>query len=607
MPGLLGLVSPQAEPQLVKLMLAAINHHNYSIKTHQKEDLFIGHVNIRDGEQWLSESSDQNILVAVYGKLFSKNEGLSSAASLFQHLERHNFNALSSINGQYCAFVHNAEQNKSYLISDRFGTHPLYYTVRNNRLLFAPELKALLKDAVTRQINLPAVSELFSYGHLFGNKTLFEGIHLLPPATILEFNGQTVNLREYWRYPYDDKTYANEPIKNSVARALDETLGTTLIQAARRQIASREELLLPLSGGLDSRYVAALYHQLGLRKVTTFTMGPDESEDQRYASKVAEQLQFPHNRFPIDPQKIWHSAKQFSYLADGMSYISGPIQILEPLEHFAGNKSVVPISQMCDALFGSTLWRKRIWQLRLNKRKRSDLDKIVEGIYVLYNSDQVRSLFRPEIYARMKGLHVEAIQPYLNQNEHPLHNYFRLLMNEHGRRGTLGGNVIINSLYETRMISYDNDLFDFGWQLPVAYREHQYLYRRTFTRLFPELARINRQGLNLKIGASLLQYDLKTLEKKIATTALRSALKPIAKLYKPWNRPSYVDYSRWFRENIREEIVQFLTIDKLASSELVNPDAVKRLVYDHVNGKQDNTSLLWQVVNLEHFYRNFIR
>jgi hypothetical protein len=261
---------------------------------------------------------------------------------------------------------------------------------------------------------------------------------------------------------------------------------------------------------------------------------------------------------------------------------------------------------MCDALFGSTLSRTRIKVLRENSQPRSVTNNILINLFRVFDQQQIKSLFQPEAYSTLSGLWQESPQSYCSPQYHPLHNYFRLLLNEKVRRGTLGGNVSINLFYQMQMLSYDNDVFDFGWNLPIVYREYQNVYRKSFTYLSPELAEIKRQGANLPISASNTRFAIKNLENKIAVLARSSPLGPIARLYKPWNRPSYVNYSQWFREDLRKELIQFLTEEKLTSSELINPASVKELVTDHINYKRDNTALLWQIINLEHFYRNFM-
>jgi len=261
---------------------------------------------------------------------------------------------------------------------------------------------------------------------------------------------------------------------------------------------------------------------------------------------------------------------------------------------------------MCDAIFGSTLWRKRVRVLQANKQPRSVTNEILINLFRLYDQNQVKRLFHPHIHKKIEGLYRLEPAKYCLDDHHPLHNYYSLLMNEHGRRGTLGGNIVSNLYYQTRMLSYDNDVFEFGWNLPIVYREHQYLYRKTFSRLFPELAKIKRQGYNMKIDVSKSRYELKVLENKIATLALKSPLKHIAKYYKPWNRPSYVNYDKWFRVQLHKELTTFLTSNALKCRELINQEYVKTLLREHSEGKINNSSLLWQVINLEYFFQNFM-
>lgn len=611
MPGLVGLMSDRAEQDLFNAMCATLNHNNYTISVFAKNGIHAGHVQRQRGKNGIRHSEDGTYSILFNGELFSvegeKTEEISDSATYFLNLiSRNPLDVLKKINGQFSAWVYNHKTNTTYLISDRFSTHPLYYTVHKNRLLFATEVKSLLKDSFDKKIDFHGIAELFSFGHLFGNKTLFENIHLLPPATLLTYHNYTVTHTQYWTHPYSEETYVPQKISTKKGNELSEQLKQRLINATRKQSTHADKFLLPLSGGLDSRYVAALYHHIGKQNLATFTMGPDESEDQQYGSQVARILGFSHKRFTIDPQKIWEAARKFSYMADGMSYLSGPIQIIEPLEHFSTTKEIAPVSQMCDALFGSSLWRKRIRTLQANKESRSVSNDILINLYNLYDRNQVQKLFRPEIFGKTEGLYRIEPTNYCNPEYHPLHNYYRLLMNEHGRRGTLGGNTAIQAYYTPRMLTYDNDVFDFGWSLPIAYREHQYLYRKVFTDMFPELAQIKREGYNLKIGASQTAYELKVIENKIAKVALSSSLKSLASLYKPWVRPNYVNYTAWFRNDLKQQLVNFLITKKLKSAEILNIHYVNTLVNEHIQGKRDNSPLLWQVINLEYFFQNFI-
>ncbi len=613
MPGIIGLISDRAEETLFSSMKDSMNHRNYSIDSYIKNGVHLSriHLNFINPKEQPLHSEDGKYSIVFHGEIFSvENEQeveIKDSAILFLELiTKYGLDILPKINGQFSACLQDNSLNITYLISDRFGTHPVHYAVNNKRLLFAGEVKAILKDSIQKEIEYHAIAELFSFGHLFGTKTIFKNISLVPPATVVKYGQGVIEKLEYWTYPYSEEVYRKHTLTKKESNELQDKLGQILITATRRQSSHIDKFLLPLSGGLDSRYVAALYHYTGQRNLMTFTMGPDESEDQRYASQVATHLGFPHFKFDINPEKTWEAASKFSYIADGMSSINTTLQNFQPFEYFSDKKQIITASQMCDALFGSTLARKRIRGLQRNTQPRSVSNDILINMFRIYDQNQVKQLFHSDAYKKIEGLYRIGPQQYCNDAHHPLHNYYRLLMNEHGRRGTLCGNLVTNLFFEMRMLSYDNDVFNFGWQLPILYREHQYLYRKTFSQLFPDLAEIKRQGYGLKIGASKASYELKLLESKIASVALKSSLKHIAKYYKPWVKPSYTNYNNWFKVQLRENLVSFLINDRLKSKEILNTNYIKTLINEHVNGRRDNSSLLWQVINLEYIFRNFI-
>jgi asparagine synthetase B (glutamine-hydrolysing) len=613
MPGIVGLISDRTEQPLFSSMQTSMNHRNYAVDTHVVNGLHLSrlHLNYINPTRQPLHSHDGTCTLLFYGEIFSvegetMDAGKESPVRLLELIQNRGFDVLQKINGQFCACLHDHKKSLTYLITDRYGTYPLYYTINNSRLLFATEVKALLKDNSRKQIDFHAIAELFNFGHLFGTKTMFENIQLVPAASIVRYNGAVCETSRYWTYPYSEDIYRKRSATKKEDSELQEQLGQILITAAKRQSSHADQILLSLSGGIDSRYVAALYHHIGLRNLPNFTMGPDDNEDQKYATEVANVLDFPHYKFDIKPERIWEDGRRFSYVADGMSLLSGPLQNFEPLEYFADKKKIVTYSQMCDALFGSTLNRKKVKAHKKNEAPRHVLNELLINQFNRYDKELIRKLIRPEIYRKIEGLQRIEPEKYCRNEYHPLHNYFLIFMNEYVRRGVLGGNLVINLFYQTRMLSFDNDVFNFGWHLPVVYREHQYLYRKTFGRMFPELAKIKRQGYNLKIDASNFAYELKIFEKKVAAFTMQTPLKYIVKHYKPWNRPGYVNYNVWFRKQMRENLVQYLVAREIKSGELLNAAFVKTLVNEHIEEKNDHTAILWQIINIEHFYQNFI-
>ena len=76
--------------------------------------------------------------------------------------------------GIFLLVIWDKAQQKLFLANDRFGLRPLYYAKEGNQLAFASEVKALLNlEFVARRVNDAAISDLFAFGHLYGEKTLF--------------------------------------------------------------------------------------------------------------------------------------------------------------------------------------------------------------------------------------------------------------------------------------------------------------------------------------------------------------------------------------------------------------------------------------------------
>jgi asparagine synthase (glutamine-hydrolysing) len=83
------------------------------------------------------------------------------------------------------------------------GKKPLYYAPDGDRLLFASELKSLLQDhALKRALNLEALDTYFSLGAVQAPATILLGIHQLPPAHYLVWEGGRTRAAEYWDVPH---------------------------------------------------------------------------------------------------------------------------------------------------------------------------------------------------------------------------------------------------------------------------------------------------------------------------------------------------------------------------------------------------------------------
>jgi asparagine synthase (glutamine-hydrolysing) len=613
-PGIIGLISSQDELTLFSSMIESINHFNYKWDKHASEGIHLGRVyhSFLPDEVQPRVSSDKRYMIVFDGEIFSYNNEQLSDGLDFSQFFLHKFlddgiDCFKKMNGHFQACVYDQFEKKLFLIADRFSTKPLYYTVHKNRLLFAPEVKALLKDTITKKVNHDAISDLFHFGHLFGYKTLFKNIFLLPEASYLILENGESQLHRYWDYPYVEKAYElNKPNKkkvNDYSERLENLLETSVKQ---QTLGQKDKFLIPLSGGLDSRWMVSLVHDFGIAPISSFTMGSEETEDRKYAAIVAQKLKIDQTYFEIEVTPIWEDSRHYSYISDAMSMIYGPIQNFQPYRHYQGKKNYVITPQMCDAIFGSTLFKKRLKNLTKKKTWDIESERIFIELFSLFDSHYLKLIFNPDIFESIAIKYRDIPFRYIEKDKKPIFCYFKLLLNEHGRRGTLGGNIVNNLFFQTRMPSYDNNLVDFAFNLPIYLKQNQYLYRHAFNRKYKKLASIPRQGTNLPINVSNIRLNLKQFENKVINRAKKTPLNNYVKKFNRWNKPSYIRYSDWFKNELRFQTESLILDKQTIGRGIFIEDGLKKVLNEHFTSKVDHHRLIWQIINLELFFRNFI-
>ena len=616
MPGIVGIISysPSSDSMLLDSMLSSIDHFSYIKEIYRYDHIDIGRISkgYLSYTDKISITRDGRYMAVLSGEIFNyksieASEIINDQDFFLQTFVQDGFECLKYLNGHFTAGICDFKEETFYLISDRMGTHPHYYASFNNQLLFAPEVKAILKSGIDRGLNYSAISDLFSFAHLFGHKTLFKNIHQLPEASYLKYDKKGITIHKYWELPEIGEAYDRHKVNKKDEINYIEQFKEIFSRAMERNFTKNQDsILLSLSGGLDSRYVAAYAKNLGISPLISFTMGPDNSEDILYSRRVAEYLGIEHNQFEVKPENIWHDAKRFSEFADYMSMIYGPIQGFEALEHYYGKKQITVSSQMCDALFGGNLWRRKLKILLAKKKFDPEAENIVTDSFKLFPEPLIESIFAGDFYKLIQGQYKEVPEQYIKSAERPIHAYINLLMNEHGRRGTFSGNLMNNLFMETRMPSYDNEVIEFAYKLPVALREHQYLYRKVFSILFPELAKIKRERYRIPVSASQTMYKLSILETKIITVLKRNKLKAILSMIPRYNRPTYIDYNKWFKVDLNSEMKSVILDKKTLSRGIFKEEGIRKLISMHDDSNNDYSRLLWQIINLEYFFRSFI-
>jgi asparagine synthase (glutamine-hydrolysing) len=239
--------------------------------------------------------SDSETIVHLY-----EDEG----TDCFQHL-----------NGMFALAIWDSRRRRLILARDRLGKKPLVYRAEEQRLLFASELKSLLEaPGVPREIDPAAIDQYLTYQYIPHPKTIFRGIHKLPPGHFAVWENGRLTVAPYWKPDFNREIALSED-------EYVEQLREMLTSAVELRMQSDVPLGAFLSGGIDSSIVVALMQQLSQERVKTFTISfpVKEYDESKYAWQVASHLKTDHQTFTVTPQSmeildqlVWHYDEPFA-------------------------------------------------------------------------------------------------------------------------------------------------------------------------------------------------------------------------------------------------------------------------------------------------------
>lgn len=211
--------------------------------------------------------------------------------------------------GQFALAIADPSARRLILARDRIGYAPLYYTVNNDRLLFASEYKALLAiPSVPAQPNRDAIQVIQSTKWTKPGATCLAGVHPVAPGTWVEVDLDRMHTARFWNIPI--QVVHRDEHRHAAA------LRNSFLDTLRRQVEPYDRVGISLSGGLDSAVMAAgVVEVAGDREVHTFTAGYGADDlELLNAAKVARELGTRHHPLVLDPDDlpsllpwmVWH-------------------------------------------------------------------------------------------------------------------------------------------------------------------------------------------------------------------------------------------------------------------------------------------------------------
>ena len=176
---------------------------------------------------------------------------------------------LERLAGMFAFAIWDARAGRLVLARDRLGVKPLYVTVTGDLMAFASEVRALLAAGFAEPRLSPAgLAGYLSLGAAREPGTLIEGIEVLPPGSVREFDGPNVCSRRYWDLR---EQVASHPDVGLDSDRVAQEIRQRLREAVGRRLVSDAPLVVLLSGGVDSATVTALAARESSRPIRTIS------------------------------------------------------------------------------------------------------------------------------------------------------------------------------------------------------------------------------------------------------------------------------------------------------------------------------------------------
>ena len=199
------------------------------------------------------------------------------------------------LRGMFAFAVWDAFRERLFLARDRFGEKPLFLYENGGDLYFASEIKALLRvPGLAAATDLRAVWEYLAYRYVPGPGTLFQGVRKLPPGTTAVWERGALKEERYWKPDCSPHPAGRPP------RDLAGDLLTRLDEAVKLQMVSDVPYGAFLSGGIDSSTIVALMSRHN-SLVRTFSVGFRDGRysELAYAAEVARHFGTQHQEIVV--------------------------------------------------------------------------------------------------------------------------------------------------------------------------------------------------------------------------------------------------------------------------------------------------------------------
>jgi asparagine synthase (glutamine-hydrolysing) len=519
-------------------------------------------------------------------RLKEKGHALEATGpSYLVHLYEEDPSFPAVLNGRFHGLLMDRTRGTATLFNDRYGMHRIYHYESKEGCYFAAEAKAILAvRPELRRANPRGLGEFVACGCVLENRTLFEGIHVLPPGSAWVFrSGMPERKRTYFQpqeweeqVPLDPETYYNE-LREVFSRNLP------------RYFNGRERIGMSLTGGLDTRMIMA-WHKSTPGSLPCYSFGGmfRDCQDVLMARRVANLCQQPHEVIRVGGEFLSdfpRYAERTVYLTDGCTGVthSPDLYVNERA------REIAPV-RMTGNYGGEVLRRVRAFK----------------------PVDPTPGLFRPELlsqvqvaketYASVLRTHPLSFAVF---RQAPWHHYGLLALEQ--------TQLSLRSPY------LDNDFVRTVYRAPDSACLNNNVCLRLIADGDADLRRIrtdvglagNHGRLTAAVTRRFLEFTVKA--EYAYDYGMPQWVARIDHLFSPFHlerlflgRHKFYHFRVWYRDALSKYVREMLLDPRTLSRPYLERTGVESIVRGHLKGDRNYTTAIHKVLTLELLHRLFL-
>lgn len=511
------------------------------------------------------------------------------------------------LNGMYAIALWDEKKQRLILFRDRPGIKPLYFSETRNGLIFGSEIKSLLRAGISREPDHESISQYLSYGFIPAPLTGFRKIRKLDAGHMLICYGSSYTIHEFWDLHKSDTPFHGIP-EDEMADLLIEELTAVI----RRQTRSDVPVGIFLSGGIDSSLIASVAAEKCNLKLNAFTVGfkEDSYNELSNARIVTDRLGLDLHELILSEADILQEIEHIMSFIDEplYDYSSIPVYFVSKLAR-SSVKTVIG-GEGGDELFGGyqTHYLNRIaqWYRMIPRTVR-------RGIHTAISNLPESHSYLSTAY-KLKRFTYGADFPYDEG-----HYRWKVLFDENQKQRLLSNDFIsgtdeLNS-YHAMSRHFDNArVKGYGIEDQLMYVDF-----KTFLQDDP-LQKTDRMSMakSLEVRVPLLDNAIMDFSSKVPLDKKIKGFQTKYLLRKALSKfqPSEIAFGKkrgftpplaiWIKNGLKDYMLSTLSSVNLSGMGFLDQHYIKTIIDDHLNGKAENSRLIWSLVVLVNWHRNYV-